>query len=638
MYLPIFTLLNEQYLRARRLLSEGDLSSARTIIDKARSLRSRVKRQVVYSKELSNDSWRQKLGFDDSTALEYSRIVKQVNTEWQQIGEWFASIIDSIGVDELLRTEDGVDLLLDVFIPEVWDFNVDVIIIAAKHEQFYLTPLLRRGQSVIIVVDEDCDDTGEQSGAVIQREDETTILYVPGNEPLHADQVSALDRGQSPTIAYISHDDSSVSADTLSKLNSSIMKGFISTRSLTRWPAIFTEQLIVNLPRTIGLRSGSDLMSVFRGHNIMVVSPGPSLLHSLPKIQRWREHFVLVALVRSLDALLDHGIVPDYAIMVDAQDHTDEKHKVIIPNDPLIAEIPLLVTDFTHPTTFDLNFKEVILLPGPAFIGSAITTALHGTNPIWVTGSSVACAAVMLLADLRASSITLVGQDLSASGTSYASGEAPILANATEHDHLTCQGIDGTLLPTRSDYLFFKSELEEIARLYGDNVRMFNCTEFGAYLENWNHISLTDTHPAIAIGTDKTSILDGDPQGGPDQGSTEIYAPAVLEAIRAEIQQLDVVKNSAQLVLVELHRLLDEQANDVTLLEILEENMLEAMSTEGSLIAFHCQPATLAAAASLKSVSSLRENFMISIDYYSTILAGTESLIGKFRDSEYELG
>ena len=90
---------------ARRFLSEGDLISARSNVDKARSLRSRVKRQIAFSNELSNDSWRQKLGFDDISSLEYSEIVKLVNTEWQQIGQWYTSVIRSIGIDELLCSE-----------------------------------------------------------------------------------------------------------------------------------------------------------------------------------------------------------------------------------------------------------------------------------------------------------------------------------------------------------------------------------------------------------------------------------------------------------------------------------------------------------------------------------------------------
>ena len=623
---------------ARRFLSEGDLISARSNVDKARSLRSRVKRQIAFSNELSNDSWRQKLGFDDISSLEYSEIVKLVNTEWQQIGQWYTSVIRSIGIDELLCSEGGTDLLLDFLLPEVWDFKVDITIIAAKHEQYYLGPLLRRGQSVIIIVDEISDDPVVKSGPTIHQENETAILYLLENESLNADHFSAIDRGQSPTIAYISHEDRVLSAETLSGLNSSILKEFISKRSLARWPAIFTEQLVVNLPRTVGLRSASDLMPVFLGRHAMVVSPGPSLLKSLPKIKRYREHFVLVALVRSLDVLLDYGIVPDYAIMVDAQDHTDESHKINIPKSELLANIPLLVTDFTHPTTFDLGFKEAILISAHWFTGSAISTALYGTNPVCAAGSSVACAAVMLLTELRARSITLVGQDLSFSGASYASITKPILVADAENDGLTCRGIDGTLLPTRSDYLFFKSELEDMAKTHSDKVEMFNSTEFGAYLENWHHTSLDDTHPAVIASAGVINIPADKPEVGPDEGSTETRTPTVLEAISTEINQLEMVKNIAEMALTELHRLIDVQSNDVTVLEILEENLLDAMSTKGSLISFHCNPATLVTQASLQSVSSLSENFMISIDYYSAIVAGTESLIGKFRDSANELG
>ena len=54
-----------------------------------------------------------------------------------------------------------------------------------------------------------------------------------------------------------------------------------------------------------------------------------------------------------------------------------------------------------------------------------------------------------------------------------------------------------------------------------------------------------------------------------------------------------MVKNIAEMALTELHRLIDVQSNDVTVLEILEENLLDAMSTKGSLISFHCNPATL---------------------------------------------
>ena len=110
-----------------------------------------------------------------------------------------------------------------------------------------------------------------------------------------------------------------------------------------------------------------------------VVSPGPSLLLSLEKIKKFRQYFKVIALVRSLPVLFDYGIIPDFAIMVDAQDHS-EKHLDLIPRDPLLAKVPLLVTDFTHRSTFDANFKELFLLPGGQWV-ALYTTRFMDLNP-----------------------------------------------------------------------------------------------------------------------------------------------------------------------------------------------------------------------------------------------------------------
>ena len=117
MYKPIFTVLAELYAEAKQLLAAGDLAGARVYTDKARVLRSRIKQHVKHLREMSTDEWSARLGFDDQTALEYSQLVKSTNLEWQQVRDWWVSVINSIGIDELLRSDEGVDLLLDHLIP-----------------------------------------------------------------------------------------------------------------------------------------------------------------------------------------------------------------------------------------------------------------------------------------------------------------------------------------------------------------------------------------------------------------------------------------------------------------------------------------------------------------------------------------
>ena len=41
--------------------------------------------------------------------------------------------------------------ILDHLIPEVWDFKHDIAVLTERDAKLYLTPLIRRGRSVIIV-------------------------------------------------------------------------------------------------------------------------------------------------------------------------------------------------------------------------------------------------------------------------------------------------------------------------------------------------------------------------------------------------------------------------------------------------------------------------------------------------------
>ena len=62
---------------------------------------------------------------------------------------------------------------------------------------------------------------------------------------------------------------------------------------------------------------------------------------------------------------------------------------------------------------------------------------------------------------------------------------------------------------------------------------------------------------------------------------------AVLGAISIEIQQLADVKNAAEMILAELNRLIQDQSNDVTLLEII---IIGGDEHGGSLIRFTASP------------------------------------------------
>ena len=144
----------------------------------------------------------------------------------------------------------------------------------------------------------------------------------------------------------------------------------------------------------------------------------------------------------------------------------------------------LFITEYAHPTSFESNFSEFILLPAAQLIGSPLSKAMFGNSPPRANGASVATFSVSLFAELGAASITLVGQDLSISdsGDTYASPAQKARYRASSLE-LTCIGIDGEPRLTQQDYLLFISEFEILSAKYADFVTLINSTRSGAFLE-----------------------------------------------------------------------------------------------------------------------------------------------------------
>ena len=298
----------------------------------------------------------------------------------------------------------------------------------------------------------------------------------------------------------------------------------------------------------------------------------------------------------------------------------------------MLSEVPLIVSEYTHSSTFEANFKEFLLLPAAQLIGSPLSLAMHGGSPPLANGSGVATFAISLAANLGARSITVVGQDLSIANGSYAAEEQKTVFE-DEVGYLTCKGIDGSKLPTKADYLLFISELQALATAYSGEVAMFNCTRFGAYLDGWQHIPLDGHHPAVSGELMQQAVTnEALDHANRERLDSEINETKLKGAIAEECIRLRTVHDLASAIVEELNTLIASESNDVTKLEDLEQQLLPEMTKKGSLITFYSCPAKLAAETSLQSVESLTENYMVSSDYYGSVAASANRLIERLCD------
>ena len=633
MYLPIFVLLRDALSDAKTYYSSGELEAAKLCLDQARKLRSQIYRQQRQIQEFSLEDWGGQLQLTDSDVVQYLPVTQACNELWSDISKWLGSVVEQLNVDELLRTHDGLNLILDKQLPPVWDYNHDIVVLFGANAELFITPLLERGQSqVIVVLDDETSPVGP--GSISKPLPDATVLYVRHGDPLNTEQAAALKKTEPPFIHGISSRADEQPIKELKRLARLVHKDHVIGASARRWPTIFTEQFIGNLPSIVGKSSVTKISSAVDGKDILMVSPGPSLRDSLPNLKRFREKFVMISLIRSLHVLLDYEIVPDFAIMIDAQDHSEHGLN-IMPMHPMLTDVSLIVSEYTHNSTFNFasRFKDFLILPAIQLIGGPLSTAIHGSAPPAVNGSGVATCAISLVAALGARSITIVGQDLSSANGSYADPEQQ-KAYSDDIGNLTCTGIDGSKLPTQADYLLFISELEALAKACSGNVAMFNSTVFGAFLEGWEHIPLDEKHPVVSGYSDELHTRSSDSGEAGDVGLGRVIDKYVLqEALKDEIELLRSVYDLATKISETLDELLASGSNDVRILEELEQQLLIKMTTLGSLINFYTCPAKLATQSSLQSVESLADNFVVSSDYYGFIAASANRLMSRLDDA-----
>lgn len=630
MYLPVIEPIDRLCSEAIECGITGDIPGARRRIDKVRTMRAWLSRAVRSQRKDSIDVWIDNSGIDPSEVPRYRDQVSQLNEKLQLILDWISGSLSAFSHEELVSSQEGLSLYVDSLVPGVWDFSQDVVVLHGEHRHVLFEDLKARGQKRFVIIVGEGEENADQclSNPPADRPDEDAdplkvIFFHEGSSP-SAEAFTGLCGQEVPAVAQISIDSNPAVNQDFKRIMRSISAASLGKRSVKEWPRIFTEQWLSRVPVLTAHESVSSLQAVFQGRDILIASPGPSLYDSLPDLKASRSRFIVVAPIRSLLALLNAGIVPDFAFHVDG---TDFSH--IIPHHELLNRVSMICTHYAHTSIFEGRFDKIYTVPDPAMAGNVICEAFHGNAVPIIHGGSVATCAVMFAAQFEARSITLIGQDLSLSRGSYveqaegANSAASPPAAGDLDDFLSCEGINGERLRTKEDYLWFIGEMENAARLFSAHIQFINSTAHGALLKGWIHKTL-DVHPLLS-----STANDDSPPTVPEimsDDEREARRVAVLNALRSEQSEAeDAARLCAELVL-ELRYLIDSGSNDVTEVEALEALFHPLLSKRSSILHFYTSRFSMALAAAAESVESLEENLSISAEYYHQVGSRAKTL------------
>lgn len=601
----------------------GDIATSRKRYDRLRVLRSRIDLTIASTVGLRTSSAEQN---DSYLSLDHKKIeVVHLEKNTIQIRTWLRSVIVGLSFEELFKSDEGVNLYLDVFLPESWDFSRDLAVLDVSVASNLIPALIKRGQLVYVVFEQANSRLSSELN-INQLRSEYVNLKIESWDPSNSIETTGIENVMhhtwSPALTVLDPFHAIEDSDKR-KLFAYCGHLSVTANTIRHWPIIFVEGWLSQLRELAVFPSMMQLRNRFKNQSVLIASSGPSLLDSLSELADCREHYLLLAPIRSLQPLLDANIVPDFAIHVDASNFSE-----MMPSDGQLSNTSLICIEQADKSVWGAKFREVFIAPLVNTIGSPLSNAFHGKSAIGGHGGSVSTVFADIAIQLGASSITLIGQDLSVtSDRHYASVSQSERSAEISTDkavfaaNLYCEGINGEQLPTLPDYKEFIGEFEAIRDRYGSDVLLVNATTRGARLQGWFHSALLEDPARQAMSEGSAISRDSALQAE----SEEVQERLILlsQAIKNERGLVATIRKLCVDITEEIKHLLKSDSHDVTELESLEERLVTFKSLPGSLFTFY----SIGSAASLMgqagSVDSLRDNLTICLQYYlqSTALA-----------------
>lgn len=591
-------------------ISRGDESAARNEIDKLRLLRS-----ILSVGEASEPV---ASGVDGASPLSLQRMrcaVDAIQASQDVISQWIhnhaANLAEAGELDAL-----GWQRKIDVDLPGAWNFEADVLLVYGRVHSGLLAALRERGQRrVLFIVHPDEDDSGDECPAAsdlrVVRTESDIGQYLEGLKTPFPKHIARMDIGQGDSLRP---------EDFGAFVHKSIMGIWMSVNTRRHFAQHWVEQGIANMPALARHHNLRELDGAFRGRPAILIAPGPSLDKNIAQLKAAQGKAVLIAPLQTLRRLYKAGIQPDFVLVLDATDLTTDPYDFFneVPSEFLTS---LIVGVNCHPNVVK-KFQSVYFFSASGPLDHWLEDMLGDQPLVNLEAASVALSGLLLAQHWGCNPIVLTGQDLALADGGQRYAQDAQLNNLSEPKLMTLPGYHGGTVKTPTDYYLFHHQFEQIAQRVGTShpdVRLYNCTEGGAYIQGYEHLPLQQVlseHVLSAPPTNWVAVQHAHYSLTRQQQRTaaaKIHLDTVRKAVDASERQADKCRRLT----------LRPNASAAYLRQLdTEEKQLRRLigSIKGFSIVFQDQiDAALQAAANARS---LQANLAASRELYAVVLQG----------------
>ena len=342
---------------------------------------------------------------------------------------------------------------------------------------------------------------------------------------------------------------------------------------------------LVNLTKMQNARPVTWLKNIFEGKTALVAAAGPSLKDNLSKIKENRDKLIIFSVNRAAATLLENDIKPDFVLFADVVSvkHTIEGIQEELNNCNIIADAR------ANSIVFD-NFSNILTyFSKNDLIAQHLANATDNAFELQETAGTAAAQAYYCAKLMGFKDIIFAGLDLAFKGdVIYADGQKAKIdennqvpvgdSKVRKINVIKVKDINGNLVNTRDDYALFIRQFEDIFAL-DNSSKLYNISDFGAYIEGMNYTSLDTILENIKSPQDDISMILDEFRQNTNANWVNCYNK-ISNILKKEQNILENIKQKTALLLSKELEIM-AKVSDISV-EIALDNELRELSQEFS--------------------------------------------------------
>ena len=374
---------------------------------------------------------------------------------------------------------------IDCYLPKSWNWDTDFVMLINPFDESLLRELLGRGQKNVIIFrtktsksfDKSFRDRFNEFWEISSLEElEQALRFYP----IKVSNICHLD--------CMGHSEADIDSE---KINKIIKEGIyvrqINMNTIGKHSIKWATNTIKNIPNILKNKNITSV-SLLNAKTGVIVSPGPSLEKNVHLLKDYADRLFIICPIRAVPILRSHGVEPDFVFQLDAVGGGFLENSKSAIKEP----VKNLIVDATvDPGFFDFPAEKTFW-----YFSQSKTLGLEEYCDVGKFGLDAVSVSITCLKFAYNSGLTnlvLLGQDLAFTEAKRYSdgGELDFNTALSSVPDILVDGYYGGKVGTSADYDFFIGQFAELGQLMGDaGCKMFNCTEGGAFIDNFEHVSL----------------------------------------------------------------------------------------------------------------------------------------------------